>query len=148
MLKKSSVLLPLIAMAAVAAGCAGPESKLGRGITNLTEFTRGGEIDRAVEQRAVFGDPDGALTTGFIHGFNRSLERTFVGAYEVLTFPIPNRTPGDYGPVMRPTEPVYPDSYKPNWIADTILAPDANLGFSGGDILPLVPGNRFRVFDN
>jgi putative exosortase-associated protein (TIGR04073 family) len=144
MLKK---FLTLIA-AALLAGCAGPESKLGRGLTNLTEFTRGGEMSRSMEQVAVFGAPDEMLTTGFIHGFDRSLERTALGAYEVVTFPIPNHAPGDYGPVMRPTEPPYPDSYHPAWLATSILSPDANLGFSGGDILPFVPGSRFRIFDN
>ena len=148
MLKKSSVLLLLAATAVVLAGCEGPETKLGRGLNNLTEFTRLGEIDRSMEQRAVFGDPDGMFTTGFIHGFDRSVERTALGVYEVATFPIPNHPAGDYGPIMRPTEPVYPDSYKPNWIADTIVQPDANLGFSGGDVFPFIPGSRFRIFDN
>lgn len=147
MVKKSSI-FTVLAAAALVTGCAGPESKLGRGLTNLTEFTRGAEFGRAVEQTAVFGAPDEMLTTGIIHGFDRTVERTAVGAYEVLTFPIPNHAPGDYGPIMRPTDPPYTDSYKPNWIATSITSPDANLGFSGGDLAPMIPGSRFRIFDN
>jgi putative exosortase-associated protein (TIGR04073 family) len=148
MLKKSSIFLSLAAVSFVVAGCAGPEEKLGRGMDNLGEFARGGEIRRSIEQTAIFGSADESVTTGIIHGFDRSLQRTAVGAYEILTFPIPNHSPGDYGPVMRPADPVYPASYKPNWIADTTLSPDTSLGFSGGDIAPMIPGSRFRIFDN
>src|SRR5712664_1118477 len=77
------------ALALTLAGCAGPEQKLGRGINNLTEFVRGGEIRRSMEQTALWDGTDAAYTTGFIRGFNRSVARTFVGAIEVLTFPVP-----------------------------------------------------------
>src|SRR5712664_1170605 len=69
------------------AGCAGPEQKLGRGINNLTEFARGGEIRRSMEQTALWDGTDAAYTTGFIRGFNRSVVRTAVGFVEVITFP-------------------------------------------------------------
>jgi putative exosortase-associated protein (TIGR04073 family) len=148
MLKKISVLLPVAVLSCLVAGCAGPTEKLGRGFNNLDEFPRGGEMRRGFEQTAVFGSPDQSYTTGLIHGFSRSMERTFVGAYEVLTFPIPNHKPGDYGPIMHPADPVYPDSYKPNWLSDAITSPDTNLGFAGGDIAPIIPGCRFHIFDN
>jgi putative exosortase-associated protein (TIGR04073 family) len=148
MLKKISVVLPLVVVSCLVAGCAGPEQKLGRGMNNLGEFARGGEMRRSFEQTAVFGSPDQSYTTGLFHGFDRSMQRTFVGLYEVVTFPIPNHKPSDYGPIIRPSDPVYPDSYKPNWLSDTILSPDANLGFAGGDIAPIIPGCRFHVFDN
>jgi putative exosortase-associated protein (TIGR04073 family) len=148
MLKKSSLYLSLAAIAFVVAGCAGPEEKLGRGLNNLGEFARGGELRRSIEQDAIFGAPADGPAVGFIHGVDRSFERTFAGAYEVLTFPIPNHSPSDYGPIFHPADPVYPDSYKPNWIADTTLAPDSSLEFSGGDIAPFIPGSRFRIFDN
>jgi putative exosortase-associated protein (TIGR04073 family) len=125
-----------------ATGCAGPEQKLGRGINNVTEFARMGEIRRSMEQTAVWESADKAYTTGFIHGLNRSLARTAVGVYEVLTFPIPS-----YDPVFLPEGPVYPDSYKPALIADPTFGPDAALGFSGGDVAPMLPGSRFRIFD-
>ena len=147
MYKFSSTLVSLIGVALLAAGCAGPERKLGRGMNNLTEFTRLGELRRSIEQTTVLQDRDLGFTSGAVHGFNRSLERTALGLYEVVTFPIPNHSPKDYGPVMLPENPVYPDCYKPNWLSDQMLSPDTSLGFSGGDIIPIVPGSRFHIFD-
>ena len=148
MLKKFSSLFSLLALGYFVAGCAGPEEKFGRGVVNFTEFARLGEMRRAVEQSVVSGDsPEFGYSAGFVHGANRSFERTGVGLYEMLTFPIPNYTGGDYGPIMRPTNPVYPESYKPNWIAETSFSPDTALGFAGGDIAPMIPGSRFRIFD-
>ncbi|MGA2749764.1 MAG: exosortase system-associated protein, TIGR04073 family [Verrucomicrobiota bacterium] len=149
--KRSSILLSLAALSCFVAGCAGPEEKLGRGFVNVTEFARGGEIRRRVEQTAIFATPEQAYTTGFIRGFDRSIVRTGMGAYEILTFPIANRAPKDYGPILvgrYPADPPYPDSYRPNWVADTLLQPDTALGFSGGDLAPMIPGSRFRIFDN
>lgn len=124
---------------------------MGRGLNNLTEFTRMGEINRSVEQTFLWEGPSAAYTTGFIRGFNRSLVRTVVGAYEVVTAPIPS-----YDPILRPGGPILPDatvgptyadSYKPHMISSTTFEPDAALGFSGGDVMPFVPGSRFRIFD-
>jgi putative exosortase-associated protein (TIGR04073 family) len=140
--------LSLLAVSALFVGCAGPEEKLGRGINNFGEFARMGEIRRSIEQTAVFGSADQSLTTGLFHGVDRSFARTGAGLYEILTFPIPNYPQGDYGPIFHPTDPTYPDSYKPNWIADQMLSPDNNLGFGGGDIAPFIPGSRFHIFDN
>ena len=146
--------LSLIAVSSFVAGCAGPEQKFGRGLNNLVEFARMGELRRSIEQGAIFDAPGhGGTTTGFFTGFNHSLARTGAGLYEVLTFPIPNGPYGDYGPMYHPRrdpsgDPVYPDSYKPDWIADTMVQPDTSLGFAGGDIAPYLPGSRFRVFDN
>jgi putative exosortase-associated protein (TIGR04073 family) len=148
MLKKSFVLLPVVVLSCLVAGCAGPEQKLGRGMNNMTEFCRFGEIDRSFEQTAVFGSPDQSYTTGIIRGIDKSVARTFAGAYEVLTFPVPNSKNGNYGPILYPADPVYPDSYKPNWLSDAITSPDTSLGFAGGDVAPLIPGSRFHVFDN
>jgi putative exosortase-associated protein (TIGR04073 family) len=148
MLIKFSVLLPVAVVSCLVAGCAGPEQKFGRGVNNMFEFARGGEMRRSFEQTAVFGSPDQSYTTGLFNGFNKSVERTFVGAYEVLTFPIPNHVPGDYSAIIHPSDPPYPDSYKPNWLSDSITSPDTSLGFAGGDIAPIIPGSRFHVFDN
>ena len=38
-------------------------------------------------------------------------------------------------------------SYKPKMVADSIVSTDAAVGFSGGDVLPVIPGSRFRIFD-
>ena len=137
-----SLLVWLAALGLLSAGCAGPEQKLGRGINNVTEFARLGELRRSMEESALWDGPEVAYTTGFIRGLNRTLARTAVGAYEVITFPIPK-----YDPYMLPANPVFPDSYKPHRFADPTFAPDAALGFSGGDIAPMIPGSRFRIFD-
>jgi len=147
MLKMSGV-ISLIAISILAAGCAGPEQKLGRGFTNFDEVLRGGELRRSIEQSAVFGGQDSAYATGFVHGFDRSMARAGTGLYEMVTFPIPNHSGGDYGPIFHPKDPVYPESYKPNHLIDAIVAPDTNLGFSGGDAAPMIPGSRFHIFDN
>ena len=123
-------------------GCSGPEQKLGRGLNNLTEFARLGEIRRSMEQTGIWESTDASYTTGLIRGINRSLVRTATGVYELVTFPFPS-----YDPVFLPENPVYPDSYRPQLPADPIWGPDAFLGFSGGDIAPMIPGSRFRIFD-
>ena len=148
MLNKISVLLPFVVASCLVAGCAGPEQKFGRGMNNMTEFARGGEIRRSFEQTAVFGSPDQSYTAGLFRGFNKSVERTFAGVYEVVTFPVPNYKNGNYGPILHPADPIYPDSYKPNWLSDSILSPDTSLGFAGGDVAPIIPGSRFHIFDN
>ncbi|MFO1498594.1 MAG: exosortase system-associated protein, TIGR04073 family [Verrucomicrobiota bacterium] len=137
-----SLVAALASVAVLAVGCAGPERKLGRGMLNMSEFARGGEIRRSMEQTALWENTDAAYTTGFIHGFNRSVARTAVGLYEVVTAPLP-----PYDPVFLPEYPVYPDSYRPKLIADPTFGPDAALGFSGGDVAPMIPGSRFRIFD-
>ena len=151
-------------------GCAGPENKLGRGINNSMEFVRMGELRRSMEQTALWDSPSRAYTTGLIRGFNRSLVRTGLGIYEIATFPLPpykplltpkgwpdynlypdpsiRTTTYPYGGLKLPGEPVYPDNYKPNIISDAVFATDTSLGYSGGDVFPLIPGSRFRIFDN
>ena len=135
-----------------ATGCASTdqgfafEQKFGRGLRNVTELARGGEIRRSMEQSALLDGPDIAYTTGFIRGFNRSLARTGVGIYEMITAPFP-----PYDPVFTDyltVNPVYPDSYKPHLLADPTFGPDTALGFAGGDLAPIFPGSRFRIFDN
>jgi putative exosortase-associated protein (TIGR04073 family) len=145
-MRKVTFLLACVTVLVLGAtGCSGPEQKLGRGMNNLTEFARMGEIRRSVEQTALWDGPDTGYTTGFIQGFDRSVARTLVGAYEVVTFPIPSYKPL-FTNYLSPT-PVYPDSYKPTLLADPIFGNDANLGYAGGDVVPFVPGSRFRVFD-
>jgi len=147
-----TLLASIAALILLGAGCASTpqgfafEQKFGRGLRNATEFARGGEIRRSMEQSGLFDGPDMAYTTGFIRGFNKSLARTGVGIYEMITAPFPSYDPvcTDYLSV----NPVYPDSYKPHLLADPTFGPDAALGFSGGDVAPLFPGSRFRIFDN
>jgi putative exosortase-associated protein (TIGR04073 family) len=147
MYKLSSTIISLLGAALVMTGCAGPEAKLGRGVNNFAEMLRMGELRRSMEQTAVLDSPDLEFTTGVFHGIDRTVARTGVGLYEVVTFPFPNHSPNNYGPVFQPENPVYPDSYKPNYLADQIVSPDTSLGFGGGDIAPMISGSRFHIFD-
>jgi putative exosortase-associated protein (TIGR04073 family) len=142
--------LSLLALLTIAAtftsGCAGPEEKLGRGLRNTFEIVRGGEMRGSIEQTAIWDSPDDGYTTGFIRGFDRSMARTGLGIYEVVTAPIP-----PYHPVLTKylsPEPAYPASYKPGLISESLFDTDTYFGFSGGDVAPFVPGSRFKVFDN
>jgi putative exosortase-associated protein (TIGR04073 family) len=141
---RSSIIVAMAAAVAalMTSGCAGPEQKLGRGIRNSVEFVRMGEMRRSIEQTLVFESPEAGMATGVIRGFNRSVARTVVGAYEIATFPLPS-----YDPIYKPVAPGYPDAYKPGRGATTLFDSDANLGFGGGEVFPLVPGSRFRIFD-
>jgi putative exosortase-associated protein (TIGR04073 family) len=158
--------LALVGAVALTAGCAGPERKLGRGILNATEFARGGEIRRSIEQTALWENTDAAWTTGFIRGLNRSFARTGIGIYEIVTFPFPSYDPlltstnrvfpdpnvrnksYPWGGMVLSEYPVYPASYAPGLPDLPLFNTDTALGFSGGDVAPMVPGSRFRVFDN
>lgn len=134
-------------LAVMATGCAGPEKKLGRGLANITEPIRLGEMRRSMEQTAISEGPDVAYTKGFVKGFNRTIARTAVGVYEVVTFPIPDHGFKDYEPLYKPKDPVYPDSYTPRILADPTYQPDSALGFAAGDVAPWIAGSRFRIFD-
>lgn len=145
-MRKTLLLVTGFALAAtLLSGCANVEHKFGRGMANVFEPLRMGELRRSMEQSALFDSPDMAYTTGFISGVNRTLARTGIGIYEVVTAPIP-----PYGPVATDylaPNPVYPDSYQPSLVEDSTFATDSNLGYSGGDVMPFLPGSRFRIFD-
>jgi len=142
---KLSLLAFLVVAGTFLTGCARTEAKFGRGMTNLMEPVRLGEWRRSMEQSALFSGPDTGYASGFITGLNRSLARTGIGIYEVVTAPFPPYEPvfTDY---LSP-KPAYPDNYTPNLLEDSLFATDTNLGFSGGDIHPLIPGSRFHIFD-
>lgn len=160
--------LPVLALglgALVFTGCAGPERKLGRGLHNVTEFARMGELSRSVEQTSLWEGPEHAYTTGVVRGFNRSLARTLIGAFEVATFPIPTPT---YDAMFTPKGPLVPDysiaTYNENWgglaLPEKAGSPDSytqmlsalpemdtssQLGVTSGEVLPGFFGGRFRV---
>src|SRR5664280_760414 len=125
-------IFPFLAALAIAAaltsGCANTEKKLGRGMSNMTEFARLGEIRRSVEQTALFEQPGGHYATGLVRGLNKTFARTGVGIYEVVTCPFP-----PYDPVFTDylsPNPVYPDAYRPDIIDDPLFATDSDMGFS------------------
>lgn len=141
-----SCFVPLAALVLIAAGCTNVEEKAGRGVANTTEIIRLSEMQRGIEQQGVFGGTDVGVATGAIEGFDRSLVRTGVGIYEIVTAPLP-----PYHPVLTnylAPKPQYPDAYHPRKWADPVFDTDHTLGFSGGDIAPWFPGSRFTVFDN
>ena len=145
-MRKTFLLLSGVAFAALfASGCKNVENKFGRGMRNTFEIVRMGEMRRTMEQTALFDSPETAYTTGFVRGLNRTLARTGVGIYEVVTAPFP-----PYDPVFTDylaPDPVYPDNYRPGLVADSTFDTDVYTGFSGGDVIPIIPGSRFRIFD-
>lgn len=82
-----------------------PDQKALRGVANLTlglfiEWPK--TICYEVrEQGPLLGIP-----TGFLAGFGLGLMRVFVGAYELVTFPI--ALPADYKPILSPRYPFEP----------------------------------------
>lgn len=164
--------LPLLVVPLLAAGCAGPEKKLGRGFHNMTEFARGGEMARSVEQTTVWEGTDRGMTTGFVRGFNRSVARTAIGVAEVATFFAPWPKKGGtwtYDASYLPDAPLYPDysvatysepwggmrlpeyagtpdSYRTQWpAASGVLDTDSELGVTGGSVLPIFPFGGFSI---
>jgi putative exosortase-associated protein (TIGR04073 family) len=129
----------------LASGCANIENKFGRGLSNTLEVVRLGEFSRTVEQTGVFESPNMAYTTGVVRGINRTLARTGVGVYEMVTAPFP-----PYGPVFTDylsPAPAHPDNNVPGLMDDSLFATDTTLGFSGGEVAPIVPGSRFTIFE-
>jgi putative exosortase-associated protein (TIGR04073 family) len=148
-MRNTTSLLALAALAALfTAGCAGPEQRLGSGVSNLTEFVRMGELQRGIEQSTLF-DPQAGFTTGAIHGFDQSVYRTVAGAYQIVTFPAGNLlTQTSFEQKYIPKGTPYPDSYHPSLPNQSTFQTDTYIGFSGGNIAPFVPGNRFSIFEN
>jgi putative exosortase-associated protein (TIGR04073 family) len=148
--KRMRNVIPFLAIAALAAvftsGCAGPENKLGRGVSDVFEPARLGEMRRSVEQTTIFDSPSAGYATGLARGFDHTVARTAMGVYEVATFPLPPYQPV-FTSYVRPGS-FYPESYKPGRISEGVFDTDTYMGFSGGDVAPFIPGSRFRVFDN
>ncbi len=144
-MRKTVSLLALLAAVALGSGCANVERKMGRGIANTMEILRAGEFRRTMEQTALFESPDDAYSLGIVRGVNRTLARTGLGVYEIVTAPLP-----PYDPIFTnylAPGPVYPDNYKPALLADSMFDNDTYFGYTGGDIAPIMPGSRFRIFD-
>ncbi len=146
MVKSISILGSVVLLAVLATGCAGTEKKLGRGMNNIYEPIRLAEMRRSIEQTSYENPATANYNTGVIRGLNRTLARTGVGIYEIITAPFP-----PYDPVFTDylsPNPQYPDSYKPGIFEDSIFDTDTSVGYSGGEVAPFIPGSRFRVFDN
>jgi putative exosortase-associated protein (TIGR04073 family) len=133
-------------VALLTSGCAGPQQKLGRGVSNVYEIVRMGEMRRSIEQTAVLDSPGVGYTVGAVRGFDRSLARTTLGVFEIATFPLPPYDPM-FTRYLKP-EPAFPESYKPGLISDSLFDTDTYTGFGGGDVAPFIPGSRFKIFDD
>src|SRR6478609_1591440 len=146
MTKSLSFLGAVVLLATLAVGCSGPEKKLGRGFNNIYEPLPLADMRRSIEQNSFAAPGEMNYHNGAVAGLNKTVARTGVGIYEIITFPFP-----PYGPVftdyLTPV-PQYPDSYKPGPMADSVFATDTDIGFSGGDVAPFLPGSRFRIFEN
>jgi putative exosortase-associated protein (TIGR04073 family) len=145
MRKTLSLLAFVVVAGLMATGCSGPEKKFSRGVGNVNEIVRWGEFRREVEQTALNHGAQQAYTSGVVKGVGKTLSRTGVGIYEVVTFPLPT-----YGPIAMPyltPEPGFPDNYKPEVMEDSMFSTDTNLGFAGGNVFPIFGWSRFRIFD-
>ena len=130
--------------AALTSGCTGTEEKMGRGIRNVTEPVRLGDMRESVEQTAVWDGPLDGYTVGVVKGFDRTLERTGLGIVEIVTAPFP-----PYHPIFTkyvPPQPGYPSSAPFGLPNDPTFSTDTYLGFSGGQEFSFVPGANFDVF--
>ena len=79
--------------------------KLGRGISNIG--TSIFEIPKSIQESFYSDGPVAATTYGMIDGIFKFFVRTVVGAYEVITFPIP--LPSEYAPIVEPEFLFSPD---------------------------------------
>ena len=75
----------LVTVAAVLVGCTSAEQKLGRGLDNLSEPFRLGELQRSYEQGALFGGEHGG-TVGIVRGVNRTIGQTLKNGIYICLF--------------------------------------------------------------
>ena len=102
-MKKIMALICIIAILFVASASYAdtPIKKLGRGFANI--ITSPLAVIDGVGNINQENGPLAAMTTGLLQGICNMCARVVVGAYEIVTFPIP--LPGGYGPIL--TEPEY-----------------------------------------
>lgn len=81
--------------------CGDPLKKLGRGLANLLTFPI--EIPNQISKTNNCDGPMAAATYGLVKGVVMGTFRAVVGAYEVVTFPVP--LPEGYKPIL--TDPEY-----------------------------------------
>ncbi|MBI3002553.1 MAG: exosortase system-associated protein, TIGR04073 family [candidate division NC10 bacterium] len=84
-------------------GVPGAWEKAERGLSNITVgFLI--EVPKTVAHESEAHGPLFGATAGLIKGMGLGVGRTFVGVYELLTFPTPNGVVG-YAPVLEPGTP-------------------------------------------
>lgn len=139
---KSLFALAAVGLVPLLTGCNSMEQKLGRGLANMYEPVRMGELRRSVEQNAISDSPSGGPGYGLVHGFARTIERTAVGVFDVVTFPIPTE------PLMHPVAPVYPDSQPRQQMGHLGVGSDQYIGFQDSGVAPFIPGSQFNPLEN
>lgn len=139
---KSASLLAAVGAVSLLTGCSSMEQKLGRGIANVMEPLRGGEFTRSTEQTYLADGPTVAMSYGKVHGIARTIQRTAVGAFDIVTFPIPTE------PLITPSEPVYPDSVKPQMAGNLGVESSQYIGFGSGAVLPGLGTAMFNPLEN
>lgn len=72
--------------------------KLGRGVANVA--TGAIEVPKAIQETFYEEGPVAAVSWGLLDGLYKFVARTVVGAYEIVSFPIP--FPADYAPIVEP----------------------------------------------
>ena len=134
-------------------------------MNNITEIVRGGEMQRSIEQTTLWDGTMQGSTVGWARGFTRTMARTGIGLYEVVTFPLPPYRPvmvqkgpfypdasvatrkSPWGGLELSEKPVFPSSYAPGLPGNGRFGTDTRLGMSGGDVAPGFPGSRFSVLE-
>jgi len=79
--------------------------KLGRGVCNIATSVI--ELPKSIQESFYDDGPLAAATYGILDGLYKFVARTVVGAYEVVTFPIP--IPAHYAPIIEPEFLFSPD---------------------------------------
>jgi putative exosortase-associated protein (TIGR04073 family) len=79
-----------------------PVTKLSRGLSNI--LTSPIEYLNQYNKVAHQPDPVVPFFQGVLNGTAATLQRIFVGAYEVITFPVP--VPADFAPIIEPATPM------------------------------------------
>jgi putative exosortase-associated protein (TIGR04073 family) len=111
MAKKAIFLLVIVAMIAGIAApayCDDPLKKLGRGTANV--LTCPLELFLQPSRVNNTDGPVAGFTYGIIKGVAMMGLRAIVGAYEIISFPVP--IPKDYGPILKDPEFFFEDM---NW---------------------------------
>ena len=143
-MRNALTFLSVVALAALfTSGCAGPEEKLGRGMSNFPKLPAWAKCASPSSKPPCLSRPTPATPSDLFAVSTapwRAPEWAFLKSSLFRSRPI---IPFTYSP-----RPVYPDSYTPGLISDSMFDTDTYIGFSGGDVAPFVPGSRFKVFDN
>ena len=95
---KSIIILIIISVFFVTLSYAGPFKKLSRGFANTA--TGWIELPVTVNKSCEKNDYIGGFFYGIPIGLVRALLRTFIGVYEIVTFPFP--VPRDYEAIIEP----------------------------------------------